>query len=320
MGSFMLRRLIAVVPVVIGASVFAFALAQIAPGDVTSVLLGPYASPEQRDSLRAELALDQPAPVQYFHWLGNAVQGDLGMSIQLQQPVTDVLETKFSATLLLGGTSFVLALVFGIGAGLISALRYQRPIDRGVQAAVAFLAFMPVFWLGVVLIYVFSVRLGWLPSGGIEPAGGGGGVVERARYLVLPAIATAGIPAAIIAKSARAAFHEQLQSDFVRTARAKGLTRWTILTRHLWRASMPAILHVAGLQLAYLLVGSIVFTEVVFNWPGIGLQVFNAVGSRDLPVIQGVVLLAAVITVVVNLLVDVLHALVDPRTREVANA
>ena len=320
MPSFILRRLIALVPVVIGASVFAFALAQVAPGDVTSVLLGPYANDEQRDALRAELALDQPAPVQYVHWLGNAVQGDLGTSIQLQQPVTEVLATKFSATLLLGGTSFVLALVFGIGAGLISALRYQRPVDRGVQAAVGFLAFMPVFWLGVVLIYVFSVRLGWLPPGGMEPVGGGGDVVERARYLILPAIATAGIPAAIIAKSARASFHEHLQSDFMRTARAKGLSRWTILTRHLWRAAMPAILHVAGLQLAYLLVGSIVFTEVVFNWPGIGLQVFSAVGSRDLPVIQGVVLLAAIITVVVNLLVDVLHALVDPRTREPAYA
>jgi peptide/nickel transport system permease protein len=319
MSSFILRRLIALVPVVIGASVFAFALAEIAPGDVTSVLLGPYANPEQRDALRAELALDQPAPVQYAHWLGNALQGDLGTSIQLQQPVTDVLWTKFSATLLLGGTSFVLALVAGIGAGLISALWYQRPIDRAVQAAVGFLAFMPVFWLGMVLIYVFSVRLGWLPTGGMEPVGGGG-VLSRARYLILPATATAGIPAAIIAKSARAAFHDQLQSDFLRTARAKGLSRWTILTRHLWRAAMPAILHVAGLQLAYLLVGSIVFTEVVFNWPGIGLQVFNAVASRDLPVIQGVVLLAAIITVAVNLLVDVLHALVDPRTREPAHA
>jgi peptide/nickel transport system permease protein len=320
MPGFIARRLVALVPVVIGASVFAFALAQIAPGDVTSVLLGPYATAEQRDALRQELALDQPAPVQYLHWLGNAVQGDLGTSIQLQQPVTDVLSTKFSATLLLGGTSFAIALVFGIGAGLVSALRYRRPIDRGVQAAVGFLAFMPVFWLGVLLIYVMSVRLGWLPAGGMEPVGGGGDPLERARYLILPALATAGIPAAIIARSARAAFHEQLRSDFMRTARAKGLSRWTILTRHLWRATMPAILHVAGLQLAYLLVGSIVFTEVVFNWPGIGLQVFNAVSSRDLPMIQGVVLLAAIITVAVNLLVDVLHALVDPRTREPAHA
>jgi peptide/nickel transport system permease protein len=320
MPGFILRRLAALVPVLIGASIFAFVLAQIAPGDVTSVLLGPYATPEQRDALRHELALDQSAPVQYLHWLGNALQGDLGTSIQLQQPVTEVLQEKFSATLLLGSASFALALVFGIGAGLISALRYQRPVDRSVQAAVGFLAFMPVFWLGVVLIYVFSVRLGWFPAGNMEPVGGGGDLAERARYLVLPAIATAGIPAAIIAKSSRAAFHEQLESDFVRTARAKGLGRRTILTRHLWRASLPSILHVAGLQLAYLLVGSIVFTEVVFNWPGIGLQIFNAVGSRDIPVIQGVVLLAAVVTVTVNLVVDVLHALVDPRTRELAHA
>jgi peptide/nickel transport system permease protein len=320
MPGFILRRLAALVPVLVGASIFAFALAQIAPGDVTSVLLGPYATPEQRAALQHELALDQSAPVQYFHWLGNALQGDLGTSIQLQQPVTEVLREKFSATLLLGMTSFALALVFGLGAGLISALRYQRPVDRGVQAAVGFLAFMPVFWVGVVLIYIFSVRLGWFPAGNMEPVDGSGGLAERARYLVLPAIATAGIPAAIIARSSRAAFHEQLESDFVRTARAKGLSRRTILTRHLWRASLPSILHVAGLQLAYLLVGSIVFTEVVFNWPGIGLQIFNAVGSRDIPVIQGVVLLAAIVTVTVNLIVDVLHAIVDPRTRELAHA
>jgi peptide/nickel transport system permease protein len=320
MPSFIARRLVALVPVLIGASIFAFALAQIAPGDVTSVLLGPYATPEQRASLQHELALDKPAPVQYLHWLGNALQGDLGTSIQLQQPVTDVLREKFSATLLLGTASFAIALVFGIGAGLISALRYQRPVDRGVQAAVGFLAFMPVFWLGVVFIYVFSVRLGWFPAGNMEPVDGSGDLAERARYLVLPAIVTAGIPAAIIAKSSRAAFHEQLESDFVRTARAKGLGRRMIITRHLWRASLPSILHVAGLQLAYLLVGSIVFTEVVFNWPGIGLQIFNAVGSRDIPVIQGVVLLAAIVTITVNLVVDVLHALVDPRTRELAHA
>ncbi len=194
MPGFILRRLIALVPVVIGASVFAFVLAQIAPGDVTSVLLGPYANPEQRDALRQELALDQPAPVQYVHWLGNAAQGDLGTSIQLQQPVTDVLSTKFKATLLLGATSFALALVLGIGAGLISALRYQRPIDRGVQAAVGFLAFMPVFWLGVVLIYVFSVRLGWLPSGGMEPPGGGGGVVRAGAVPPPPGARHGGHP------------------------------------------------------------------------------------------------------------------------------
>ncbi len=316
MTRFIGRRLASMILVLLGASIFSFALAEIAPGDVTTTLLGPYATPQARAELRQQLALNEPIPVQYIHWLGRAVTGDLGESVELHEPVVDVIAQKFPNTLLLASASFVIALVFGLGAGLLSALRYGGASDRGVQAAVGFFAYMPVFWLGVMLVYVFSLKLHWLPSSGMGPVAGGGNAVTNVQYLVLPALATAGIPAAIIARSARSAFHTQLSADYIRTARSKGLSRAMILRRHLSRAAMPSVLHVAGLQFAYLLAGSIVFTEVVFNWPGIGYQVYSAVTARDVPVIQGVVLLAALITVLINLAVDVIHALLDPRTLE----
>lgn len=313
---FVVRRLPTLLLVIVGASMFSFALAKLAPGDVTTVLLGPYTNQAARAALRHQLALDQPLPVQYVRWVTHAATGDLGNSIQLRQPVLTVLETKLPNTLLLGCASFAIALVLGIGAGLLSALTFGRAPDHGVQSAVGFMAYVPVFFLGVVLIYVFSIRLQWLPSGGMGPPDGSGGLAERLRYLVLPAIATAGIPAALIAKSARASFHEQLQADFMRTARAKGLSARVFYGRHLWRAALPSILHVSGLQFAYLVAGTVVFSEVVFNWPGIGLQIYDAVAARDLPMIQGIVLLGALITVTVNLAVDIIHAWLDPRVRK----
>jgi len=313
---FVAFRLLGVLPVLIGASIFSFLLAYIAPGDITTVLLGPYASPEERAALRSQLGLDQSLPRQYLTWLGNVLHGDLGTSIQLREPVLSVLGDKFANTLILGLAVFVLALVLGVGGGVLSAIHYGGIADRGIQGAVGVLAYVPVFWLGVLLIYVFSLRLQWLPSGGLGPVGTSPNVGQRIEYLILPTIASVGIPAAIIAKSTRASVYDQLGADFVRTARAKGLAGKAVLWRHVFRVAVPSILHISGLQFAYLLGGSIVFTEVVFNWPGIGLQVYNAVSARDLPVIQGVVLLTALVTVVINLAVDVLHALVDPRLQE----
>ena len=168
-------RLFSLIPVLVGASIFAFALAHVAPGDVTSVLLGPYASQQDRAALQHELALDKPLPVQYVRWLGNAVQGDLGTSVQLQQPVTTVLWSKFKNTLLLGLATFAVAFVIGVGAGFVSALRGGTVVDRSVQGATAFFAYVPIFLLGVVLIYIFAVRLKVLPAGGMGPVAGGGG-------------------------------------------------------------------------------------------------------------------------------------------------
>lgn len=310
-----MRRLLAIVPVLLGATIFAFALGHLAPGDVTSVLLGPYATQDDREALRAQLSLDRPLPQQYARWLERAIQGDLGESIQLQAPVARELNDRFWNTFILAATTFAVALVVGISLGVYTALRIDSRTDHLLQGGVAFFAYMPVFWLGVVLIYIFSFRLGWLPAVGSGAIDGSSSILDRLRHLVLPVIATMGIPAAIIVRSTRSAVNEQMDRDFVRTARAKGIGSRAVVRRHVLRAAAPPIIHVAGLQFAYLFAGSIVFTEVVFNWPGIGLAVYDAVSARDIPVIQGVVVLAAVVTVAANLLADVIHAAIDPRVR-----
>ena len=293
---------------------FSFGLVHMAPGDPVNVLLGPYASEVDRDALRSALSLDQPVPVQYGRWLGRTVTGDLGRSIQMRSPVADVLLERFKNTLRLGVPSFVLALVVGFVSGALAALRTDRMLDRSLQVLVVFLATMPIFWLGLVLIWVFSLQLGWFPASGMGPIGRDPTLWEAARYLVLPVVTTAAIPAAIIARSSRSAVREVLDEDFVWAAKGRGLRSPALLSRHIIKPALPMVLHVTGLQFAYLIGGTIVFAEVVFSWPGIGLQTIHAVSSRDFPMIQGVVLLAAVATVVTNLCVDIIHHYVDPRT------
>lgn len=308
-------RLAAMIPVIIGASLFSFSLAHFAPGDPASVLLGPYASEADRASMREELALDQPLPVQYVHWLSGAVRGDLGTSIQMRSPVKEVLVDRFGNTLWLGLPSFLVALGVGLVSGVIAAVRRDGLMDKSLQVGVTFFATMPIFWIGLMLIYIFSIRLGWLPSSGMGPIGRSGNVWDSFRHLLLPLVTTAAIPAAIIARSARSAVLEVVNEDHVWAARARGVKEVQIIRRHLLKPALPSVLHVTGLQFAYMVGGTIVFAEVVFSWPGIGLQTVQAVAARDIPLIQGVVLLAAVVTVITNLVVDILHHMVDPQTR-----
>lgn len=293
---------------------FSFGLVHLAPGDPVNVLLGPYAAEEDRDAMRSALALDQPLPVQYGRWLGRTVTGDLGRSIQLRSPVTDVLFERFKNTLRLGVPSFVLALIVGLVSGALAALRTDGFLDRTLQVLVVFLGTMPIFWLGLILVWVFALELGWFPGGGMGPIGRDATLLETVRYLVLPVVTTAAIPAAIIARSSRSAVREILDEDFVWAAKGRGVRSPALLSRHIIKPVLPMVLHLVGLQFAYLIGGTIVFAEVVFNWPGIGLQTIHAVSSRDFPMIQGVVLLAAVATVIINLVVDVIHRYVDPRT------
>ena len=311
---FLALRIAVIVPVLVGASMFSFGLVHLAPGDPVNVLLGPYAAEEDRDAMRSALALDQPLPVQYGRWLGRTVTGDLGRSIQLRSPVTDVLFERFKNTLRLGVPSFVLALIVGLVSGALAALRTDGFLDRTLQVLVVFLGTMPIFWLGLILVWVFALELGWFPGGGMGPIGRDATLLETVRYLVLPVVTTAAIPAAIIARSSRSAVREILDEDFVWAAKGRGVRSPALLSRHIIKPVLPMVLHLVGLQFAYLIGGTIVFAEVVFNWPGIGLQTIHAVSSRDFPMIQGVVLLAAVATVIINLVVDVIHRYVDPRT------
>jgi peptide/nickel transport system permease protein len=311
---FLALRLIAIVPVLIGASIFSFSLTHMAPGDPVDVLLGPYASEDDRASLRSNLGLDEPLPVQYGRWIGNAVTGDLGRSIQMRSPVTSVLSERFVNTLRLGIPTFGLALFVGVAAGALAALRTDGLLDKSLQGLVIFAGTVPVFWLGLVLIYVFSIRLGWFPASGMGPIGRDSTIWESIRYLALPVLTTVGTPAAIIARSSRSAVLEVLDEDFVWAARGRGVRSPALFLRHILKPALPMVLHVSGLQFAYLIGGTLVFAEVVFSWPGIGLQTIHAVSARDIPVIQGVVLLAAAVTVITNLVVDIIHHYVDPRS------
>jgi peptide/nickel transport system permease protein len=306
-------RVVYIVPVLLFASMISFGLAKLAPGDITLILLGPYASENDRQALKQELALDQPVYVQYARWLGRALQGDLGRSIEMRAPVSRILADKFKNTLILGFTAFLLAFVCGVGAGILSAVKQTSLTDRSIQVLITFLATMPVFWLGLVLIYVFAINLRLLPTGRMEPVAGGGDLFTLIRHLILPALATAAIPAAIIAKSTRSAVTGVMREDFVLVARAKGLPERVVRLKHVLKAAAPNLLYVSGLQFAYLIGGTVIFTEVIFSWPGIGMQIFNAVASRDVPMIQGIVLLAALVSVITNLVVDLLHPIVDPR-------
>lgn len=310
---YFILRLVYIVPVLLFASMISFGLAKLAPGDITMTLLGPYASEKDRDALREELSLDQPVYVQYVRWLGRAVQGDLGRSIEMRAPVARILADKFKNTLILGLAAFTLAFVCGLGAGILSALKQSSFTDRSIQVMITFLATMPVFWLGLVLIYVFAINLRILPTGRMEPVAGGGDIFTLIRHLILPALATAAIPAAIIAKSTRSSVAAVMREEFVLVARAKGLPERIVQFRHVLKAAAPNLLYISGLQFAYLIGGTVVFTEVIFSWPGIGLQIFNAVASRDVPMIQGIVLLAAFVSVLTNLVVDLLHPMLDPR-------
>ncbi len=310
---FLTLRIAVIVPVLVGASMFSFGLVHMAPGDPVNVLLGPYASEEDRATMRSALALDQPVPVQYGRWLGRTVTGDLGTSIQLRTPVTDVLFERFANTLRLGVPSFLLALVVGLVAGALAALRTDGILDRTLQVLVVFAGTMPIFWLGLILVWIFSLELGWLPAAGMGPIGRDPTLLETLRHLVLPVLTTAAIPAAIIARTSRSAVREVLDEDFVWAAKGRGNRAPRLLARHIIKPVLPMVIHQVGLQFAYMIGGTIVFAEVVFNWPGIGLQTIHAVSSRDFPMIQGVVLLAALATVIINLVVDAIHRYVDPR-------
>ena len=311
---FLTLRLAVIVPVLVGASMFSFALVHMAPGDPVNVLLGPYAGEggPGHHALRPGVGPTGTGAIRSL--AGTDRDRDLGMSIQLRTPVRDVLFERFANTLRLGVPSFLLALVVGLAAGALAALRTDGFLDRTLQLLVVFAGTMPIFWLGLILVWIFSLELGWFPAAGMGPIGRDPTLLETARHLVLPVLTTAAIPAAIIARASRSAVREVLDEDFVWAAKGRGVRAPALLSRHIIKPVLPMVIHQVGLQFAYMIGGTIVFAEVVFNWPGIGLQTIHAVSSRDFPMIQGVVLLAAVATVIINLGVDAIHRAVDPRT------
>lgn len=302
MIAFIVRRLILSIPTLIGVMIVVFLLLYVAPGDPVQDMVGERADAETIARLRKELHLDEPLPKQFVLYAGGVIKGDLGNSYITQRPIIRDIKERFPKTLLLAGSAMLLASVLGITIGVLSARNPGGWFDRlGLGLAYLGISF-PVYWVGLILILVFAVTLRWLP-----PSGYGG-----IKYLILPALALGSRSIAFLARVTRSAMLEVLGSDFVRTARAKGLRERVVIARHALRNALIPIITVLGLDFGYYLTGSIL-TETIFSWPGIGRYVVNAIARRDLPAINGSVLFLSVVFVLVNLITDLAYAKADPR-------
>lgn len=312
MTSYLIKRLLALVPVLGVVAVVVFLLIHLTPGDPAAVILGPEASAAQVDALRAQLGLNDPLYVQFFRWLGGVLQGDLGESLFIRQPVTTVLADALGPTMSLAIMAELLALVVAVPAGIVAARRRGTAVDRAFMGGALLGISVPSFLSGLLLVLVFAVGLGWFPVAGFRPLEDGLG--RHLTYLVLPAIALGGLQAALIARTIRSSMLDVLSENYMKTAKAKGLSERVRIYKHALRNAALPVLTVIGQTFGTLIAGAAVI-ETVFNIPGIGQLVVNSVQRRDFVVIQGVVLLIAVSYVLINLVVDVLYSALDPRLR-----
>jgi peptide/nickel transport system permease protein len=301
------RRLALLVPTLLGVVTLVFAFLHLVPGDPVEIMLGESAAATDVAALRHDLGLDRPLPAQYVRFIARAVRGDLGRSVAFRAPVARVIADRYPATLELAGTALGLALLLAIPLGVVAAVRPRSAVDRLARLASLAGACLPSFWFGPVLILVFSLRLGWLPTSGRGAPGS----------LVLPAATLALGMAAILVRLTRASMLAALREDYVRTARAKGAPEWRVLAVHALRNALLPVTTVAGLQAGALLAGAII-TETIFAWPGLGRLVVEAIDARDYPLVQGCVLAIGVTYVAVNTATDLLHRMIDPRLRDEA--
>lgn len=312
MAAYLAKRLLAAIPVLLGLSVIVFLIMALIPGDPATAILGAYATPENVATLNRQLGLDQPLPSQYLIWLGNILQGDFGRSYALNRPVLDEVLERFQATLILAGTALVLASLLGLLAGVVSAVRQYGWTDRLVTFAVLIGISTPSFFLGLLLILFFAVGLRWFPASGMYAVYGGGDLKDLAWHLVLPAITLAVVATGVIARLTRTAMLEVLRQDYIRTARAKGLTERRVIWRHAFKAALVSVIPVIGIQAGFVL-GGAVYVETVFQWPGIGSMLVSAISTRDILLAQGGVLVVAAAYVLFNLAADIAQTLLDPR-------
>jgi peptide/nickel transport system permease protein len=315
MGAYFLKRLLAAVPVLLGLTVIVFVIMALIPGDPATAILGSYATPENVQRLNAALGLDRPLPEQYLHWLGNLLEGDLGRSYTLNRPVRDEVFERLSATALLAGTALLLCTLVGIAAGVVASIRQSTWLDRGVTLAVLIGISIPSFWLGLLLILGFAVSLRWFPVSGMFAIYGGGDLPDLVHHLTLPAITLAIVATGVIARLTRTAMLEVLRQDYIRTARAKGVSEWRVVLRHALVPALVTVVPVIGIQAGFV-IGGAVYVETVFQWPGIGSMLVKAISTRDILLVQGGVLVVAAAYVLFNLLADLAQAWLDPRLRE----
>jgi len=332
MGRYLIKRSLTLILVLLGVSLLVFGFVRLIPGDPAVVMLGERATPESIERVRAQLGLDKPVYEQYLIFVANALRGDLGTSVLRQEPVTREILRRFPATIELAFGAMIVATFLGIPLGILSAVKRNSWFDASSMVVALTGVSMPIFWLGLMLIFLFAVTLHWLPSGARLDANAQYEPItnlvlldsllqanlalfaQGLRHLILPAVALATIPMAIIARMTRSSMLEVLNQDYVRTARAKGLKERSVILRHALRNALLPVITVVGLQVGILLSGAIL-TETVFSWPGIGRWLVDAIYARDYPIVQGVTLTIAIIFVLINLVVDILYTLVDPRVR-----
>ena len=332
MTRYLLRRLVLTIPILLGVSLLVFLMLHSAGGDPAQTILGARADPDSIAALRHELGLDRPLLVQYVAFLSGAVRGDFGRSYRSNTPVVAEIATRFPATIELAIAAMAIAVVAGVVFGTLAAVRRHSIFDYLSSTVVLLGVSIPTFWLGLILIIIFGLWLRWLPiSGRVNPRLGAdpslpfltvGSLVQgnwtvakdALRHLILPALTLAAWPAAIVARMTRASLIESLGQDYVRTARGKGLPERLIVVSHAARNALLPVLTVVGLEFGTLLGGAVV-TETIFSWPGLGQLTVTAIGARDYQVVQGVVVLLGAVFVLLNLLVDVLYAVLDPRIR-----
>ncbi|MDE2335490.1 MAG: ABC transporter permease [Rhodospirillales bacterium] len=305
-------RLLQVIPTLLLVSMLVFGLQQLMPGDPALLLAGEEANPQVIAQIRAQLWLDRPVPVQYLHWLGRILHGNLGYSWRLREPVLQLIGQKLPVTLQLGGMAFLIAIAIGVPMGVLSAVKRDTPLDWLANAIGLGGLSIPTFWLGIMMILLFSVDLGWLPPSGYVPLFG-----DWQRSLattIMPAFVLGNAIAAVLMRHTRSAMLQALSQDYVRTARAKGLGEMVVVLRHALRNALIPVVTLGALEFGALLSGA-VLTEQVFSIPGFGKLIVDAVFNRDYPVVQGVVMVTASIYIGLNLLADVLYIIINPRLR-----
>lgn len=318
MSAYVCKRLLLLVPVLLGVSLVVFGVMSLVPGDPALAILGPYATPERLAELRAELGLDRSWPVRYGLWLGGVLDGDLGRSVALERPVLDLVLERLGPTLLLAGSALLLGTLLGLVVGMVAALRHDRLTDRLVTLGVLLGISIPSFWLGLLLILVFAVGLGWLPVSGMtqvwSEAGGLLTAADVAWHLVLPCLSLALVAGGVIGRLTRGAAIDVLASAPIRMARARGVPERRVLLVHALKSVLARMVPVIGLQAGFV-IGGAVYIETIFQWPGLGRLLVEAIAARDLLLVQGGVLVLATAYVLVNLAADLTQHALDRRTR-----
>ena len=312
---YLFKRILYAFPVLLGVTFAVFLIISLIPGDPATAILGSYATPENVENLNRQLGLDKPFFQRYLIWVVNILQGDFGTSYSLNRPVIDVVVERFQATLILSGSSFLICSIIGIFFGIISSALQYSFFDKIITFSVILGISIPSFFLGMMMILLFTVELKLLPASGMYSLYGGGDLIDLLKHLIMPSTALAIVSTGVVVRLSRSIMLEILRLDFIRTARSKGLKEYRVIFIHAFRLAIVSILPILGLQAGFVLSGAI-YIEIVFQWPGVGRMLVDSILTRDIMLVQGGVLFVALCYVIFNIVVDFLQLILDPRIRE----